>query len=105
MGFNMPVQPVSDQKPDSKGKTLTFPWVEPWYAAYALLGISVAGMTPILLPLVVFKGGSASQVGVVMAALSLGGLSAPLWGGLAAAGVLLGLLLSSGLFSKIHTRN
>jgi len=26
-------------------------WVEPWYMAYALLGIAVTGAAPILLPL------------------------------------------------------
>ncbi len=58
-------------------------WVEPWYLAYALLGMSVAGAVPILLPLLVSRLGSAADVGLVMAAISLGGLLAPLWGGLA----------------------
>jgi len=58
-------------------------WVEPWYLAYALLGMTVAGAAPILLPLLVSRLGSAADVGLVMAAISLGGLLAPLWGALA----------------------
>jgi len=58
-------------------------WIELWYAAYALLGATVAGLVPILLPLIVSRSGTAVQVGLVMAAVSLGGLSAPLWGSLA----------------------
>jgi DHA1 family tetracycline resistance protein-like MFS transporter len=58
-------------------------WVEPWYLAYALLGISVAGVAPILLPLSVSETGSIAEVGVVMAAFNLGGLMAPFWGNLA----------------------
>jgi DHA1 family tetracycline resistance protein-like MFS transporter len=58
-------------------------WVEPWYLAYALQGATVAGLTSILLPLAVSQTGSAAHIGLVMAALSIGGLTAPLWGGLA----------------------
>jgi DHA1 family tetracycline resistance protein-like MFS transporter len=58
-------------------------WVEPWYLAYALLGATAAGVAPILLPLAVSRTGSAAHIGLVMAAVSLGGLTAPLWGGLA----------------------
>ena len=58
-------------------------WVEPWYAAYALLGVTIAGLAPILLPLAVSQSGSAADVGLVMAVFSLGGLAAPLWGALA----------------------
>lgn len=58
-------------------------WVEPWYLAYALLGATAAGLVPILLPLTVIRVGSATYVGLVMAAFNLGGLTAPLWGGLA----------------------
>jgi DHA1 family tetracycline resistance protein-like MFS transporter len=57
--------------------------VEPWYLAYALLGVTAGGLIPILLPLAVSRVGSAVHVGLVMAAISLGGLTAPLWGGLA----------------------
>lgn len=58
-------------------------WVEPWYLAYALLGATAAGLAPILLPLAVSHTGNATHIGLVMAAVSLGGLSAPLWGSLA----------------------
>jgi MFS family permease len=47
------------------------------------LGISVAGIVPIILPLTVHGAGGAAQTGVVIAALNLGGLTAPVWGGLA----------------------
>lgn len=57
--------------------------IEPWYAAYALMGMVVAGLTPVLIRLVVGKASNAAQVGWVMAAMSLGGLTAPIWGGLA----------------------
>jgi len=57
--------------------------IEPWYAAYALMGMVVAGLTPVLIPLVVGKASGSVQVGWVMAAISLGGLTAPIWGGLA----------------------
>jgi nitrate/nitrite transporter NarK len=58
-------------------------WVEPWYLVYALQGAVIAGMLPILLPLAVSLAGSAADIGLVMASFSLGGLTAPLWGGLA----------------------
>ncbi|HKZ83304.1 MAG TPA: MFS transporter [Anaerolineae bacterium] len=48
-----------------------------------MLGATVAGLTPIVLPLVVSRVSSAADVGLVMAALSLGGLAAPVWGSLA----------------------
>ncbi len=57
--------------------------IEPWYAAYALQGAAVAGMIPVLFPVVVNTGGGAARVGLVMASLSLGGLTAPLWGWIA----------------------
>jgi MFS family permease len=58
-------------------------WVEPWYVAYALLGMTATGVLPIVVPLAISRLGSAADVGLVMAAISLGGLTAPLWGGLA----------------------
>jgi DHA1 family tetracycline resistance protein-like MFS transporter len=58
-------------------------WIEPWYLVYALLGAVAAGLIPVLLPLIASKGGSAAQVGLVVAAVSLGGLTAPAWGSLA----------------------
>ena len=58
-------------------------WIEPWYLVYAIMGLVVAGLVPVLIPLVVGKSGNAGQVGLVVAAVSLGGLTAPLWGNLA----------------------
>ena len=55
-------------------------WVEPWYFIYALQGVVIGGMAPMLLPLAVIRAGSPVYVGLVMAAFSLGGLTAPLWG-------------------------
>jgi MFS family permease len=58
-------------------------FVETWYLAYALLGATTAGLVPILLPLTVSRAHDATEVGLVMATVNLGGLTAPLWGGLA----------------------
>jgi DHA1 family tetracycline resistance protein-like MFS transporter len=58
-------------------------WVESWYISYALLGLSAAGLVPILLPLVISRTSGAVGIGLVMAAFSLGGLTSPVWGGLA----------------------
>jgi MFS family permease len=51
--------------------------------AYALFATTATGVIPIVFPLTISRMGSAADVGLVMAALSLGGLTAPLWGGLA----------------------
>jgi DHA1 family tetracycline resistance protein-like MFS transporter len=58
-------------------------WSEPWFLTYGLLAIIAAGVTPILLPQFINLHGNTGQVGLVMAALSLGGLTAPIWGRLA----------------------
>lgn len=59
-------------------------WVEPWYLSYAILGCTMGGMFPILIPLLALKHfSSACQVGLVMAAFNLGGLMAPIWGSIA----------------------
>jgi len=58
-------------------------WIESWYISYALLGLSAAGLIPILLPLLVGRTSGAKDIGYVMAAFSMGGLMAPLWGLLA----------------------
>jgi DHA1 family tetracycline resistance protein-like MFS transporter len=58
-------------------------FIEPWFLSYALLGASVAGLAPILLPLSVGRSGSITEIGLVMGAFNLGGLSAPLWGTIA----------------------
>jgi predicted MFS family arabinose efflux permease len=60
--------------------------VEPWYVAYTLVGLATGGIAPILMPLVVSRAGdvsNADDVGVVMACVGLGGLTAALWGELA----------------------
>lgn len=72
-------------------------WVETWYLSYALLGAAVAGLVPILLPMATERRGRPADVGFVMAAFSLGGLSAPLWGNLADRLRLHRLLLNGGL--------
>ena len=73
-------------------------WIETWYISYALLGLSAAGLIPILLPLVISQSGGAAEIGLVMAAFSLGGLTAPVWGGLADRFRLHRQLLVAGLF-------
>ncbi len=75
-------------------------WIESWYISYALLGLSAAGLVPILLPLVVSRTGGAADIGLVMAAFSLGGLTAPVWGGLADRFRLHRQLLIGGLFGS-----
>ena len=81
----------------SQAQTPWRKWVEPWYFSYALLGVMLAGLAPILLPLAVSRMGSPAEVGLVMAAFNLGGLAAPLWGGLADRYRLHRLLLVGGL--------
>lgn len=56
---------------------------EPWYLAYALLGVVTVGLVPIILPLWVTQSGTAAHVGLVMAMLNVGRLSSPLWATLA----------------------
>ncbi len=58
-------------------------YVEPWAGAYALMGFTVSGGLPILLPLAVARAGTAADVGLVMASLSLGNVMSPLCGALA----------------------
>jgi len=72
-------------------------WIEPWYLAYGLLGAAVAGVAPMLLPLIVNTAGSATKVGLVMAAFNLAGITAPLWGNLADRRRIHRLLLAGGL--------
>lgn len=79
-------------KPESFGR-----WIEPWYFSYALQGAAVAGLIPILLPLFVNRSGNPGDVGFVMAAFSLGGLTAPFWGELADRYRLHRILLAGGL--------
>jgi len=72
-------------------------YIEPWYFSYALQGAAVAGLIPILLPVFVSQSGNPSDVGYVMAAFSLGGLTAPFWGELADRYRLHRILLAGGL--------
>lgn len=60
-------------------------WTEPWYSAYAIVGMMVLGVAPILIPLTVEDGGKngATAVGLVVAAFYAGGLLAPVLGSLA----------------------
>jgi MFS family permease len=89
--------PVSNDAAAQLGEYSWRRWVEPWYLAYALLGATVAGVVPILLPLTVSHAHGATEVGLVMATLSLGGLTAPLWGRLADRHRLHRWLLAGGL--------
>jgi len=58
--------------------------MEPWYLSYAILGCTMGGMIPILIPLLAFKRfSSACHVGLVMAAFNLGGLLTPIFGSVA----------------------
>lgn len=61
----------------------SFKWIEPWFLSYALLGASAAGIAPILIPLSIAANGSAVDAGIVVGVFNLGGLTAPLWGGIA----------------------
>lgn len=61
----------------------TSPPVQRWYLSYALLGLVVAGVAPIVLPVLAARSGGPSAPGLVMAAFNLGMLAAPLWGALA----------------------
>jgi MFS family permease len=59
-------------------------WIEPWYAAYAVLGALASGLAVILIPLVVTSGGGGStEIGTAIAAQNIGALMAPFWGGVA----------------------
>ena len=55
-------------------------WIEPWYIAYAILGV-LSGAAAILIPLAIANaGGSATQIGAAIAALNVGALFARFWG-------------------------
>ena len=56
------------------------PWIEPWFLAYACLGVVQGGMLPLLLPL---SAGGSTHAGVIVGVMNLAGLTAPLWGHLA----------------------
>ncbi len=76
------------------------PWwsyVEPWAGAYALLGFTVSGGLPMMLPLAVDRSGSAAEVGLVMASLSLGTVMSPVCGALADRYRIHRILLTAGI--------
>jgi MFS family permease len=56
------------------------PWMEPWFLAYACLGIVQGGMLPLLLPL---SAGGTTHAGTIVGVMNLAGLTAPFWGHLA----------------------
>ena len=56
------------------------PWIEPWFLAYACLGIVQGGMLPVLLPL---SPGGSTYAGTIVGVMNLAGLTAPFWGHLA----------------------
>jgi len=56
------------------------PWVEPWFLAYACLGVVQGGMLPLLLPL---SAGGSTDAGAIVGVMNLAGLTAPFWGHLA----------------------
>jgi predicted MFS family arabinose efflux permease len=78
-------------------------WVETWYLSYAILGCTMGGMFPILMPLLALKHfNSACHVGLLMAAFNLGGFIAPLWGKIADRyGIHRELLISSLIMTAI----
>src|SRR5271155_5533639 len=56
------------------------PWIEPWFLAYACLGIVQGGMLPMLLPL---SAGGSTHAGAIVGVMNLAGLTSPFWGHLA----------------------
>ncbi|MGV9858892.1 MFS transporter [Gordonia sp. NPDC003425] len=59
-------------------------WTEPWYLAYAIVGVMVLGVAPILIPVTVdAHGGTATAVGIVVAAFYVAALFVPVFGALA----------------------
>jgi predicted MFS family arabinose efflux permease len=70
-------------------------YTEPWYLAYALIGIVAAGILPILLPQYIESVRSSGEVGVVLAAFNLGGFTSILWGRLVEEGRERGLVVLS----------
>lgn len=55
-------------------------WLEPWFIAYALAGMLVNGIVPLLIPLTTEKWGDPAVTGLVVAAFYLGQITAPLVG-------------------------
>lgn len=57
--------------------------MSPWYGGYAFQGLVVLGTAPILVPLIVGGAAGPAEAGLVVAALYVGQLTAPLFGALA----------------------
>jgi hypothetical protein len=57
--------------------------MSPWYGGYAFQGVVVLGTAPILLPLIVGGAAGPAEAGLVVAALYIGQLAAPMFGALA----------------------
>jgi len=64
-------------------RTSLHTWSESWYSAYGLTGMIKSALALMLVPLIIRHSGSATEIGVVVGAFYLGGLTAPLWGELA----------------------
>ena len=60
-----------------------FASMSPWYGGYAFQGVVVLGTAPILLPLIVGGAAGPAEAGLVVAALYIGQLAAPMFGALA----------------------
>ncbi len=73
--------------------------LEKWYVAYAVLGATVAGLVPILVPLTIAQRGEPAQIGTVMAAFNGGSLMAPVWSLVADRFRIHGLLLRGGMIA------
>ncbi len=58
-------------------------WIEPWYLVYALMGVVVAGLVPVLIPLIVNKIRECRAGGPGGGGPQPGRITSPLWGGLA----------------------
>jgi MFS family permease len=56
------------------------PWIEPWFLAYACLGVVQGGMLPLLLPL---SSETSMEAGTIVGVMNLAGLTSPFWGHLA----------------------
>ncbi|HVO22925.1 MAG TPA: MFS transporter [Candidatus Margulisiibacteriota bacterium] len=61
---------------------VTFPrrplaWIEPWFLAYACLGVVQGGMLPMLLPL---SASGSTHAGTIVGVMNLAGLTSLIWG-------------------------
>ncbi len=74
------------------------PWIEPWFLAYACLGVVQGGMLPLLLPL---SAGGTTHAGTIVGVMNLAGLSAPVWGHLADSRRLHRAILLAGMLAAL----